>query len=111
MIPIDPHKKIRKPNGFFIFSGESKGNIGRKRLKSDSFNKHIRFSHINIDEQNVIIFKFVLFIPHITQQIYPQDVIAIHDWILELLHLSRYTSIYILIQIVISRRTTELRLL
>ena len=54
---------------------------------------------------------FFLFIPHITQQIYPQDVIAIHDWILELLHLGRYTSIYILIQIVISRRTTELQLL
>ena len=69
------------------------------------------FSHINIDERNVIIFKFFLFIPHITQQNYPQDVIAIHDWILELLHLSRYASIYILIQIVISRRTTELQLL
>ena len=33
MFPFDSHENIRKPKGFLMFSGGSKGNIGKKKVK------------------------------------------------------------------------------
>ena len=49
MLPFDPSENVRKPFGFMMFSGGSKGNIGKKRV---NFDHNTKVEHIFLKTYN-----------------------------------------------------------